>query len=165
MSRVRYPLLFILAVVLLTGATLSAYGRIGAAAFSRASAIHAPWPGDSVVLDPPFSIPTSADYERHSAADKAWREQNARQFSIAELRARGDGRRSERQALEDRVYLLTKRGDHQRAVSELERWVSRHPRDKGALLWLARLLRESGRTDAAVARYRQLLSLENEETP
>lgn len=165
MSRVRYPLLFILAVVLLTVATLSAYGRIGAAASARLSAIHASWPGDSVVLDPPLSIPTSADYERYSAADKAWREQNARQFSIAELRARGDGRRSERQALEDRVYLLTKRGNHQRAVSELERWVSRHPRDKGALLWLARLLREGGRTDAAVARYRQLLSLENEETP
>jgi tetratricopeptide (TPR) repeat protein len=162
MSRVRYPLLFILAVVLLTVATLSAYGRIGAAASKRVPAIH-PWPGDSVAPASPVSIPTRADYERYSAADKAWREQNARQFSIAELRARGDGRRSERQSLEDRVYMLTKRGDDQSAVRELERWVSRHPRDKAALLSLARLLRESGRTDAAVARYRQLLSLQSRE--
>jgi len=40
--------------------------------------------------------------------------------------------------------------------------VTRHPRDKSALLSLARLLREAGRTDASVARYRQLLSLGDE---
>lgn len=163
MSRVRYPLLFILSVVLLTVATLSAYGRIGAAASRRASAISAPLPGDSIVKVPLISVPTRADYERYSAADKAWRDQNARQFSVAELRARGDGRRSERQALDDRVYMLTKRGDDRGAVRELERWVSRNPSDKGALLRLARLLRESGRTDASVARYRQLLSLQGRE--
>ena len=161
MSRVRYPLFFILAVVVLTGSTLLAYGRIGAVAASRASASLAPWPGDSTVETPPLSVPTRADYERYSESDSVWRAQNARQYTIAELRARGDGRRTERDALEDRVYLATKRGDDQRAVSELERWVSRHPRDKGALLSLARLLRENGRTDASVARYRQLLSLEN----
>lgn len=161
MSRVRYPLFFILAVVVLTGSTLLAYGRISAVAASRALASQAPWPGDSTVETPPLSVPTRADYERYSESDSVWRAQNARQYTIAELRARGDGRRTERDALEDRVYLATKRGDDQRAVSELERWVSRHPRDKGALLSLARLLRENGRTDASVARYRQLLSLEN----
>lgn len=163
MSRVRYPLLFILAVVLLTLATLSAYGRIGAAASKRVAAIPAPLPGDSIVKVPLISVPTRADYERYSAADKAWRDQNARQFSVAELRARGDGRRSARQALDDRVHMLTRRGDNPAAVRELERWVSRHPRDKDALLRLARLLRESGRTDASVARYRQLLSLQGRE--
>jgi tetratricopeptide (TPR) repeat protein len=165
MSRARYPLLLILAVVLLTVATLSAYGRIGAAASRRSSASSRPWPGDSVVRSPLLSVPTRADYERYSEPDKAWRQQNARQFSIAELRARGDGRRSEREALEDRVYALTRRGDRHGAVRELERWVARHPRDKSALLSLARLLRESGRTDAAVARYRQLLSLQGQQTP
>lgn len=163
MSRVRYPLLFILSVVLLTVATLSAYGRIGAAASRRAAAIAAPLPSDSIVKVTLISVPTRADYERYSAADKAWREQNARQFSIAELRARGDGRRSARQALDDRVHMLTRRGDKQGAVRELERWISSHPRDKDALLRLARLLRESGRTDASVARYRQLLSLQGRE--
>lgn len=163
MSRVRYPLFFILAVVLLTVATLSAYGRIGAASSSRAEASRRPWPGDTAVaLAPAFSIPTRADYERYAEADKAWRQQNAREFTLAELRARGDGRRSEREALDDRVYALTKRGNAQRAISELERWVARHPRDKSALLSLARLLRENGRPDAAVARYRQLLALENQ---
>ena len=163
MSRVRYPLLFILSVVLLTVATLSAYGRIGAGASKRASAIAVPLPGDSIVKVPLISVPTRADYEQYSAADQAWREQNARQFSIAELRARGDGRRSARQALDDRVHMLTRRGDNRGAVRELERWISSHPRDKDALLRLARLLRETGRTDASVARYRQLLSLQGRE--
>jgi tetratricopeptide (TPR) repeat protein len=163
MSRVRYPLFFILAVVLLTVATLSAYGRIGAAASSRAKASRTTWPGDTAAVQAPaFAIPTRADYERYAEADKAWRQQNAREFTLAELRARGDGRRSEREALDDRVYALTKRGSPQRAISELERWVARHPRDKSALLSLARLLRENGRADAAVARYRQLLALENQ---
>ncbi len=159
MSRVRYPLLFILAVVLLTGSTLVAYGRIGAGPGTRAAATHGHWPGDKVVETPPLAVATRADYERFSEADKAWREQNARQYTVAELRARGDGRRTDRDSLDDRVYLLTKRGDNQRAVGELERWVSRHPRDKSALLSLARLLRETGQTDASIARYRQLLSL------
>lgn len=163
MSRVRYPLLLILSVVLLTVATLSAYGRIGAAASRRASAISAHLPADSIVKVPLITVPTRADYEMHSAADKAWRDQNARQFSIAGLRARGDGRRSTRQLLDDRVHMLTRRGDNAGAVRELERWVSSHPRDKDALLRLARLLRESGRTDASVARYRQLLSLQDRE--
>lgn len=160
MSRVRYPLFFILAVVLLTGSTLIAYGRIGATASNRPSASQSPWPGDTTVETPPRVIPTQADYDRYSAADKIWRDQNARQYTIAELRARGDGRRSERDALEDRVYIMQKRGNGAGAVRELERWVARHPRDKSALLTLARMLREDGRTEASVARYRQLLSLE-----
>jgi hypothetical protein len=162
MSRARYPLLFIVAVVLLTGTTLIAYGRIGAAAAARSTAKAGPWPGDSAPEHPPLVIPTKADYQRFADADKAWREQIARQYTVAELAARGDGRRSERDLLNDRVYLLRKRGDDQRAVSELEHWVARHPRDRGALLSLARLLKETGRTDASVARYRQILSLGSE---
>jgi hypothetical protein len=162
MSRVRYPLLFIIAVVLLTGTTLIAYGRIGAAAAARGTAQAGRWPGDSAPEHPPLVIPTKADYDRYAEADKAWREQNAREYTVAELAARGDGRRSERDMLNDRVYLLRKRGDDQRAVSELEHWVDRHPRDRGALLSLARLLKETGHTDASVARYRQILSLGSE---
>lgn len=158
MSRVRYPLFLILAVVLLTGSTLLAYGRIGATVSKRSSpADMAPVnSGEETTL---YSIPTRADYERYSESDKAWREQNARQYPLAELRARGDGRRSERQSLDDRVFAQMKRGNQAGAVRELERWVAKHPRDRAALLSLARLLRESGRTEASVARYRQLLSL------
>lgn len=158
MSRVRYPLFLILAVVLLTGSTLLAYGRIGATVSRRSAPSDQP-PVDSGPETPLYSIPTRADYERYSEADKAWREQNARQYPLAELRARGDGRRSERQSLDDRVFALMKRGNQAGAVRELERWVAKHPRDRAALLSLARLLRETGRTDASVARYRQVLSL------
>jgi DNA-binding SARP family transcriptional activator len=47
-------------------------------------------------------------------------------------------------------------------MSALEHWVNQHPHDRSALLSLARMLRDAGRTDAAVARYRQLLSLGEE---
>lgn len=160
MSRARYPLLFTMSVVVLTAATLVSYGRIGG--ITRSAKATGRWPGDSAPEHPPLVIPTRADYERFAESDSAWRAQNARQYSVAELRVRGDGTRSDRELLEDRVYLLTKRGDTKGAVSVLERWVTRHPRDKSALLSLARLLREVGRTDAAVARYRQLLSLGDE---
>jgi tetratricopeptide repeat protein len=160
MSRARYPLLFTMSVVVLTAATLVSYGRIGG--LTRSAKTTGRWPGDSAPEHPPLVIPTRADYERFAASDSAWRAQNARQYSLAELRARGDGTRSDRELLEDRVYLLTKRGDTNGAVSALERWVTRHPRDKSALLSLARLLREAGRTDAAVARYRQILALGDE---
>jgi hypothetical protein len=160
MSRARYPLLFIMSVVVLTAATLISYRRIGSTI--NHSATSGRWPGDSAPERPPLVIPTRADYDGFAASDSAWRAQNARQYSVAELRARGDGTRSEREILDDRVFVLTKRGDTKGAVSVLERWVNRHPRDKGALLSLARLLREAGRTDAAVARYRQLLSLGDE---
>ena len=160
MSRARYPLLFTMSVIMLTAVTLVSYGRIGGVA--RSAKTTGRWPGDSAPEHPPLVIPPRADYERFAAPDSAWRAQNARQYSVAELRARGDGTRSDREVLDDRVYLLTKRGDTKGAVSTLERWVTRHPRDRSALLSLARLLRESGRTDAAVARYRQILSLGDE---
>ena len=78
---------------------------------------------------------------------------------MAEIRALGDGTRSPRQALDDRVYLYVKRGENDRAIGELERWIAKHPRDEDAILWLARMLRENGRTEEAVARYRQLISI------
>jgi hypothetical protein len=159
MSRARYPLVFITAVFVLTAATLVSYRRIGVST-SRLSA-PGKWPGDSTP-EKPLVVPTIADYDRFAASDSAWRVQNARQYSVAELRARGDGTRSPREILDDRVYTLTKRGDTRGATTALEHWVSQHPRDRTALLSLARMLRDAGRTDAAVARYRQLLSLGDE---
>ena len=157
MSRARYPLVFIAAVFVLTAATLVSYRRIGGSI--NHSSTPRRWPGDSAPEKPPLVIPTVADYERFAASDSAWRAENARQYTVAELRARGDGTRSPREILDDRVYTLTKRGDTRGAMSALEHWVNQHPRDRSALLSLARMLRDAGRTDAAVARYRQLLSL------
>ena len=160
MISARYPFVFLAAVIVLTAATLVSYGRIGGTA--ALSKTFGRWPGDSTPEHPPLTIPTRADYERFAASDSAWRAQNARQYTVAELRARGDGTRSDREILDDRVYTMTRRGDSMGAIRALEQWVARHPRDKGALLTLARLLRENGRTEAAVARYRQLLSLGGE---
>ena len=61
--------------------------------------------------------------------------------------------------MQDRVFTYTKHGGRRQAISELERWVRSHPRDRGALLSLARLLNADGQADAAVRRYRQLLAL------
>jgi Flp pilus assembly protein TadD len=72
---------------------------------------------------------------------------------------RGDGSRSPRELLQDRVYENTRRGNHAQAIADLERWVARHPNDERALLSLARLLNETGRNAEAVVRYRQLLDL------
>ena len=160
MSRARYPLVFVTAAVVLTAATLVSYRTIGGT-ISRSST-PARWPGDSAPERPPLVIPKLADYQRFAASDSAWRAQYARQYTVAELRARGDGTRSDRQILDDRIYLLTRRGDTRGAMTALEHWVAKHPRDRSALLSLARMLRDAGRTDAAVARYRQLLSLEEE---
>ena len=156
-DRARYPLVFVAAVLVLTAATLVSYRRIGGS-ITRSSTTGR-WPGDSMPEKPPLVVPTVADYERFAASDSVWRAENARQYTVAELRARGDGTRSPREILDDRVYTLTRRGDTRGAMSALEHWVSQHPRDKSALLSLARMLRDAGRTDAAVARYRQLLSL------
>ena len=61
--------------------------------------------------------------------------------------------------MQDRVFKLTRRGDRAGAITELERWVNAHPRDEDSLLALARLLNETGRTNDAVARYREILAL------
>jgi DNA-binding SARP family transcriptional activator len=45
------------------------------------------------------------------------------------------------------------------AIAELERWVGSHPSDSDMLLSLARLLSEAGRSNDAIGRYRQILSL------
>jgi Flp pilus assembly protein TadD len=104
-------------------------------------------------------VPTSADLARYAAADRAWRERHAQQYTIAELRARGDGKRTAREAMQDRVFKLTSGGDRAGAIAQLEQWVGGHPRDAESLLALARLLNEAGRTDDAVARYREILAL------
>jgi Flp pilus assembly protein TadD len=64
-----------------------------------------------------------------------------------------------RRALEERVYVLTRAGRRGEAIGALERWTASYPRDREAVLWLARLLRQAGRTDESLARYRQVLTL------
>jgi transcriptional activator len=157
----RYAVVFLFAAIALTAGTIAAFTHISSASLATASVAPAlpvadtvPAPGVATPV-----MPTAADFARYAAADRAWRERHARQYTISELRARGDGKRTARETMQDHVYLLTRRGDRAGAIVELERWVGGHPSDQTSLLDLARLLNEAGRTNEAVARYRQLLAL------
>jgi tetratricopeptide (TPR) repeat protein len=152
-------------VVLLTGA-VSTFRVIGASALrtmaaDSAAAAMTSWPGDSRDISRPEVpvVPSRSAYERFAAEDSAWRARNARALSVKELRARGDGRRTPRETMQDRVYRLQRAGRRGSAIDELQRWVRDHPRDEDAVLSLARLLREAGRTDEALRRYRDALAL------
>jgi hypothetical protein len=158
---VRYALLFVLAAAALTVGAIATFDHISATALAVESTSAMSAPADTVLANLVTApvAPSTADYDRYAAADKAWRERHARLYSARELRARGDGRRTPRQAMQDRAFAAMRSGNRARAVAELEGWVRAHPRDEETLLTLARLLNESGRTDDAVARYRQILAL------
>jgi tetratricopeptide (TPR) repeat protein len=157
----RYAVVFLFAVIALTAGTVIAFTHISSASLATASPASAPPVADTVPSASAITpvAPTTADLARYAAADRAWRAKYAKQYTIAELRARGNGKRTPREAMADRVFLLTRRGDRAGAIAELERWVHAHPNDDASLLSLARLLNEAGRTDEAVARYREVLSL------
>jgi tetratricopeptide (TPR) repeat protein len=163
MNRTWYAGFFALAVVVLTVGGISAFVRLDAIARAEQRATTVPDAGQWRRAMPEREFvpiaPDPAAYARYEAEDAIWRERNARQLSLSELRARGDGRRTARQALDDRVFEYTRSGDRKKAIAELERWVAGQPRDERALLALARLLNEAGRREAAIARYRQLLAI------
>ena len=160
MNHLRYAFLLALAIVGLTAVALLAFGRISSGTFTASDAGLV----DAAAVAEHSAVPdvmdSAAIRARVAEEDRAWRERNARPVTVAELRARGDGRRTPRQALDDRVFLLSRQGKRAAAIDELERWVKSNPRDEDALLSLARLLKEEGRTDASIARYRQLLDLQ-----
>ncbi len=159
MNPIKYALSLALAVVGLTVIAVMAFGRISTATLADSAAASI----DTIAMAEHSAvsrIDTAAIRERLAAEDKAWRERNARPVTVAELRQRGDGTRTPRQALDDRVFRLTRQGNRAAAITELEKWVTANPRDEDALLSLARLLKEEGRTDASIARYRQLLALQ-----
>lgn len=164
--RAPYAVLFGLAIVLLLTGAVSTFRVIGASALramaaDSAAAAMSSWPGDSNDVTRPDApiIPSRAAYDRFAADDSVWRARNARALTVEELRARGDGRRSPRETMQDRVYRFQRAGRRDSAIGELERWVRDHPRDEDAVLSLARLLREAGRTDDALRRYRDALAL------
>jgi tetratricopeptide (TPR) repeat protein len=162
MRRFRYPVIFGLAVVALTVGTVLAFGRISEPFLIRSAPDEeAGLNAAQAVARPGFAPATAEQYAAFAEEDRKWRDSSAPQYSLAELRARGDGRRSLRQAMQDRVFQHTQQGETGKAIAELERWVSANPRDEDALLALARLLSTAGRTDAAVTRYRQLLSIQS----
>jgi len=152
----RYTTLFLGVICALTLMALASYHEISAAAFGLSAGAPREFENDSLA---PLQRPAVANFADIYAADAAWRATNAREYSLAELRKRGDGRRSAREAMQDRVFSAQRAGNRGRAIAELERWVARNPRDADALLSLARLLNESGRKSESVARYRQALAV------
>ncbi|MGH7482481.1 MAG: BTAD domain-containing putative transcriptional regulator [Longimicrobiales bacterium] len=155
MTRLHYPLAFALAVIALTAVALTAYGRISTEVLAGASAAAT----TSLDTTPIFAPTAPSDHAAFADADREWRAQHARFYTLDELRVRGDGTRSPRQALQDRVYEHTRRGELGRAIAELESWIRSHPSDQDALLWQARLLASAGRTGEAVRRYREVIAL------
>lgn len=163
MIRDRYAMLFSFGIVILTTGAAYAYSQLGATP-TRALLVLPPSSGKPVQSGVDTAIaPSSADYRKFADEDAAWRRKNARLLSADEYRARGDWRTPERQALDDRVFALTKRGENARAIAELERWVATHPRDGEALLDLARLTNQVGRNDESMRWYREVLALKERE--
>lgn len=159
MIRDRYAMLFSLGIVVLTTGAAYAYSHLGATP-RRTMLILPPSSGAPVKVGVDRAIaPSAEDYRRFAADDAAWRRRNARLLTADEYRARGDWRTPERQALDDRVFALTRRGENAKAISELERWVASHPRDTEALLDLARLTNQVGRNDESIRWYREVLAL------
>ena len=159
MIRDRYAMLFSLGIVILTTGAAYAYSQLGATP-KRTMLVLPPSSGEPVRVGVDRAIaPAADDYRRFAAEDAAWRRRNARLLTADEYRARGDWRTPERQALDDRVFALTKRGENAKAIAELERWVASHPRDTEALLDLARLTNQIGRNDESIRWYREVLAL------
>lgn len=154
----RYTWSFAGAVIVLTLAALASFRAISALALGAPTDPRLSWPDDTLGAAKVAAVAPS--YAQLAALDDAWRKENARHYTLSELRARGDGRRTPRQALQDRVYAHARRGDRGAAIRELERWVASHRNDGDALLWLARLLNEAERKNESVQRYRQALALE-----
>jgi tetratricopeptide (TPR) repeat protein len=156
--RTRYETAFALTAAVLAVGALFAFSQLGRTSRSRKAT--PPWlsaasaitrGSDERALAGARAIAASeADYRRFAAEDAAWRQRHARLPDLFALK---------RRALEERVYVLNSSGRRGDAIRELEEWTSRYPRDREAVLWLARLLREAGRTNESLARYRQVLAL------
>jgi hypothetical protein len=156
MKRSRYTWSFIGATLLLTVTALATYRQISGESLWAADE-EPVWLDDSagVALARMAALPA---FSVVVADDTSWQREFARPYSLAELRVRGDGRRTPRQQMQDRVYAHTRAGNRGTAIRELEGWVRSNPRDTDALLWLARMLNDAGRSRESVQRYRQALA-------
>ena len=156
--RTRYEIAFALTTATLAGGALFAFSRLGVV--SPRVEKRQPWRVSPGSIGPASNeraltgaraiTATDADYQRFAAEDAAWRQRDAQLPDLFMLK---------RRALEERVYVLTRAGRRSDAIRDLERWTTTYPRDRAAVLWLARLLRDAGRTNESLARYRQVLAI------
>ena len=158
----RYALFFALSVVGLTAGALATFHHISVTGVVAPHVDSLAGPTADTLPTPEVvtpAAPSDSDYEQFAAADSTWRAANAHEYTVVELRARGDGKRTARELVQDRTFELLKSGQRGRAIAELEHWVARHPTDDQSLLSLARLLNEEGRSNDAIGRYQQILAL------
>ena len=126
---------------------------------------------DFAVRDAWLIRPDSAAYAMFAEEDAKWRQRNAVPSAAIAQRERltiasgGEWRPSPRQSLNDRVWTLVQANRLAEAIDVLTNWVERHPGDREALLNLARLLNQAGRSEEAIPRYRELLALEEGRRP
>jgi hypothetical protein len=156
--RTRYETAFALTTAVLAVGALFAFSRLGTA--TRRSDKSPRWrvstgsigraPNERALVGARAIAATDVDYRRFVREDAEWRQRHARLPDLFVLK---------RRALEERVYVLSRAGRRREAIVELERWTALYPRDRDALLWLARLLRDAGRTTESLARYRQVLAM------
>src|SRR5919201_2527356 len=116
----RYGLLFALAILALTTGAVLTFDHISATSITAVPASALP-PRPAADTLPSREVatpaaPTAADYARFAESDRAWRARHAKVYSAAELRARGDGTRSPREAMQDHVYQYSRLGDRARAI-------------------------------------------------
>jgi len=159
----RYAISFALSIICLTVGTMLTFDRLSIAGVNVARPDSLAGPTADTLPTPQVATPVNpsvADYARFADADREWREKHARQYTVPELRVIGDGRRTSRDSVQDRVFQYVRSNQRARAIAELERWVAAHPTDGELLLSLARLLSEEGRSGDAVGRYRQILALQ-----
>jgi tetratricopeptide (TPR) repeat protein len=153
----RYDTAFALTAAFLAVGAAFAFSRIGSSArraaphrIGLAAGAAVGVPDERALVGSRAIAATEADYRRFAAEDAAWRLRSARLPDLFALK---------RRALEDRIYVLTRSARRAEAIRELERWTARYPNDADAVLWLARLLRDAGRTTESLARYRQALAV------
>lgn len=154
--RTRYETAFALTAVVLAAGALLAFSQLGTTwrsrnadpVWMRGPAVIRPGANERTLSGARAIAATEADYRRFAAEDAAWRLRHAQLPDLFVLK---------RRAMEERVYALSRSGRRGAAIHELERWTSLYPRDREAVLWLARLLREAGRIDESLTRYRQIL--------
>src|SRR5687767_8723622 len=107
MIRSRYTWVFIAAIVVLTLAALASFREISAlSAASDRDDLTLSWADDSL---PAPTEQAATTYAAVAAEDESWRREHARQYTLSELRVRGDGRRSARQQMQDRTYMFSRR--------------------------------------------------------
>ncbi|HEY2025759.1 MAG TPA: tetratricopeptide repeat protein, partial [Gemmatimonadaceae bacterium] len=154
-----------LTVTLLAIGAAYAFRTLYAAMTEQHTRIRVEGADQFVVSNPAAVRPPPGAYDVFARDDSIWRARNAPRVSWWSLE---EGpyvwHKPPRQTVTDSAYDLTRSGRVREAAVVLDSWLDAHPADADLLLEVARLRNSLGETDAAVRRYRQLLTLRPSES-